>query len=455
MGRSNAAASNAAASDPELTAEPTVAQILKRNAGQYVSRYLRQAAPQVQSTLAKLSLCQTSALGGRKYRCGGCEATSIVYNSCGDRYCPTCSGARRSNWLDSTGELILDGVDHFQVVFTLPGELSSLALGNRKAIYDLLFTSSWQALRHTIAAEHGYEAAAVMVLHTWNQKLDAHAHVHAVVPACGPALSSALSSEQESEQDGSGIRYAQREGDSQTRGKYLVDAETLRTNFREAFLPGLDRLRRSGELKLAGSFESLQNEAGWKTFRRKLQGMDWVSHIQPPPRAGLTGQHVLKYLAGYLSGGPIANSRIVSTDGQTVTFMAHAGEVAGGQSKQVPITMSQVEFTRRWCLHVLPSGYTRTRRFGGWANVHRERFVERLAILLEAEDAPLSEEATEFGPFEDGPSDDSSADQEPGPSAEPLCQVCGGSLIPHSEIPKPGWACVMHSRHRPSWYHPP
>ena len=36
--------------------------------------------------------------------------------------------------------------------------------------------------------EQGYDAAALMVSHTWNQKLDAHGHVHAVVPGGGPAL---------------------------------------------------------------------------------------------------------------------------------------------------------------------------------------------------------------------------------------------------------------------------
>ncbi len=154
--------------------------------------------------MAKLSLCRTPALGGHKYRCSGCPHEVTVHNSCGDRYCPTCGGARRSNWLESTRELIFEGIDHFQVVFTLPAELSRLALGNRKLIYNLLFSSAWSATKQTIQSEHGFESAAVMVLHTWNQKLDAHAHVHAVVPGCGPAS------------DGSGVRFAQRDGDQST-----------------------------------------------------------------------------------------------------------------------------------------------------------------------------------------------------------------------------------------------
>ena len=67
----------------------------------------------------------------------------MACNSCGDRHCPTCSGAKRADWVESASELILAGVAYFQVVFTLPSDLSRLALGNRKKIYDLLFTRRW------------------------------------------------------------------------------------------------------------------------------------------------------------------------------------------------------------------------------------------------------------------------------------------------------------------------
>jgi hypothetical protein len=59
--------------------------------------------------------------------------------------------------------LIFEGVDHFQVVFTLPTELSRLALGNRKKIYNLLFASAWKAIKQTMADEHGIDAAAAML----------------------------------------------------------------------------------------------------------------------------------------------------------------------------------------------------------------------------------------------------------------------------------------------------
>ena len=174
--------------DRRCRPRPTVAEVLREHAGRFVAQHSRQAAPQVQSTLAKLSLCRTAALGGRTLRCTSCDHRRVVYNSCGDRHCPTCRGARRAEWVERAGELLLPGVNCFQVVFTLPQQLSALALGNRKAIYNLLFTAAWRALRETIEQQCGYRSAALFVLHTWNQRLEHHPHLHALVPGGGPSL---------------------------------------------------------------------------------------------------------------------------------------------------------------------------------------------------------------------------------------------------------------------------
>lgn len=410
----------------------TVAEILRSGTARYVTRYPSQAAPQVQSTLAKLALCRTAALDGRRYRCGDCEQECVVYNSCGDRHCPTCGGAKRADWLDSSSRLILDGVNYFQVVFTLPAELSRLALGNRRVIYNQLFASAWSALKKTIESEQGYDAAALLVLHTWNQKLDAHAHVHAVVPGGGPAV------------DGGGWRVSQRADDPSSAGHYLVDADELRCQFRDHFLKGLERLRSKGELKLEGEFAHLQADDAWQSLIGQLQSTHWVSYIEPPPREGCGPQGVLKYLARYLTGGPIANSRIVAADEHEVTFLARAGTTAGGERQQIPITLPTVEFTRRWSLHVLPKGYTKTRRYGGWSNMRREDYLEQCGKQLDAAEAVLPPDACEFGPF------DEPANQAESPC--PSCPECGGEMILQGGRDKPSWHAIMNSPARPRWY---
>ena len=415
-----------------------MAQILRTAAPRYVERYRQQAAPQVQSTLAKLSLCRTAALGGHRYRCDGCERECVVYNSCGDRHCPQCAGAKRRDWIDSTEQLLLDGVRYFQVVFTLPSELSSLALGNRQPIYDLLFNSAWAALKETIQTEQGYDPAALMVLHTWNQRLDPHGHVHAVVPGGGPAL------------DGSGWVNSQRRDGSCFSDDYLVDAVGLRRAYRQHFVAGLDRLRAKNQLKLQDDFQYLQEDKSWASFLLKLESTEWVSYIQPPPKQedgqACHPERVLKYLARYLTGGPISDARIIAADETEVTFWAREGKTTGGDGHCIPVTLPIEEFTRRWSLHILPKGYTKTRRFGGWSNIRRDRYLERCAILLEATSVPLSTCATEFDPF-------IFLEQECEKCEEgEKCPVCGGEMRLIDRREKLSWREIMTSPYRPSWY---
>lgn len=123
-------------------------------------------APQVKSVLSKILLCRTSVLKGHVYKCSDCDSKINVYNSCGDRHCPQCGGARRADWMGKSAEVILPGVPYFQVVFTLPDKLSALILGNRSELYSLQFQSAWRALDGELRRTGNFQPAALMVLHT-------------------------------------------------------------------------------------------------------------------------------------------------------------------------------------------------------------------------------------------------------------------------------------------------
>ena len=62
--------------------------------------------------------------------------------------------------------LLLPKINYFQVVFTLPDRLSGLILGNRRALYDLLFHAAWRALNETLRSNGQFQPAAHLVLHT-------------------------------------------------------------------------------------------------------------------------------------------------------------------------------------------------------------------------------------------------------------------------------------------------
>lgn len=360
-----------------------------------------------------------------------------------DRHCPTCAGGRRSSWLDSTAQLLLDNVTYYQVVFTLPEQLSALALGNRKVLFDLLFHSAWQALRQVIVDEQQFEPAAAMVLHTWNQQLAPHVHVHAVVPGGGPALQGPRR----------WISSRRRRG-PWLPGAYLVDADTLRATFRETFLAGLLRLHRRGALRLTGEWAQLQGAAAFDDFLEPLREIAWVTFIQPPP-ATSTGEpaaapaRVLKYLARYLTGGPISARRLLAHENGQITFLARTGERPGGTREQHPVTLSGVEFVRRWAQHILPAGFVKTRRYGGFSNRHCQRYLTECRDLLPSPDTgTVSPSPDIVSP----PAEIGTDTSEPTDPRAPACPACGERMQPLTVALRPSWRDIMASHHRPEWY---
>ena len=244
----------------------------------------------------------------------------------------------------------------------MPDKLSSLALGNRREMFDLLFRSAWRALQQVIQDEQQFEAAAAMMLHTWNQKLESHVHVHAFVPGGGPSL-------QDPEKWISSHPPAH-----ETQNRFwLVDANELRMAFRTEFLKGLRGLHRRHELKLICEWKFLQDVAAFNAWLEPLETISWVTFIQPPPKLSSPG-NVLKYLARYMTVGPISNRRLVSHENRIVVLSARTGTTKGGSDETEDVKMSGEEFVRRWALHILPKGYTKTRRFGGFSNYHRKRY---------------------------------------------------------------------------------
>jgi hypothetical protein len=405
--------------------------------------------PAVQGVLAKISLCRTHVLGGRKFQCHDCGEMSSLYNSCGDRHCPGCSGGKRVDFNEKASKLLMSGVSprvvYYQVVFTLPSELSELALANQNEMADLLLQSAWKCLSKNIRDEQGYDPAAISVLHTWNQQLEAHWHAHLLVPGEGPALEGRASASADWKQATAPPQHGNSDG------HYLVNADSLKSAFRKRAIARLRWLRNNGKLKFGGKFESLRSDENWEAFIEKLQSKTWVAYIQPPPTETSCASEVVNYLTRYLTGGPISDHRIVSADQQSVTFMAREGKRVGGERKQVPITLSICEFMKRWCLHILPEQLTRTRYFGGWSNNRSVKYMARCEeILRQLGRIEADDEADELA-NDNGLSLPETSEDEAGLS----CPHCGSTALELlSDTPKPSWREVFwrESETCPGWY---
>ena len=283
--------------------------------------------------------CRTVGLGGHIDACSGCGYQAISFNSCRNRHCPRCQANARDRWLQAREKELLP-TRYVHVVFTLPRQLSPLALQNKREIYSLLFRTSTETLLEVARDPKrlGAEIGFFSVLHTWNQKLQHHPHVHCVVPAGGlaPDHSRWIDSQQ----------------------KFFLPVEVLGEVFRGKFVDGLNELHTEHKLGFHGPLAALQNPKMFAAWLRPLFRTKWVVYAKRPFGGA---QHALRYLGQYTHRVAISNHRLVALADGAVTFRWRD---SAHKNKKRLMSLPVDEFLRRFLLHVLPPGFVRIRHFG-------------------------------------------------------------------------------------------
>jgi len=309
-------------------------------------------------TMRAIEVCRTAALGGHLEQCNACGHQRPVYNSCRNRHCPKCQALAKAKWLaDRQAELL--PVGYFHNVFTLPHELNPLLAANQAFLYTLLFKTAAQTLQAFAAdAEQGWggQLGFTAVLHTWDQKLLYHVHLHCVI--AGGALSV----------DGNRWIAARRH--------YLFCVHALSREFRARYLRGLQKFWVSGRLHFPGRLACLAQASEFEKFLQPLADKDWGVYSQAP-FAG--PDKVLDYLSRYTHRVAISNHRLISLDGDQITFH-YRDRRDGNRLKQ--LTLSAFEFIRRFLQHVVPRGFCRIRHFGFLGNRVKEERLPRCRALL-------------------------------------------------------------------------
>ena len=274
-------------------------------------------------TLSALKRCRTADLGGHVDACTDCGNIRISYNSCRNRHCPKCQGKNREDWIFKREAELLP-VPYFHVVFTLPDTLNQLAMYQPKAVYDSLFEASWQ----TVACfakdpKHlGAKAGMIAILHTWGQTMSLHPHLHCIVP-------------------GGGLTKYQKWKTAKSKSKYLFPVKAMSKVFRAKYVKAL-KSRINTEKELINAL-----------FQK-----EWVVYAKRPfghPKA------VLEYLGRYTHKVAISNHRILDIDQKRTSF-SYKDYRQGAQ--KLEMTLDNLEFIRRFSMHILPKGLVRIRHFG-------------------------------------------------------------------------------------------
>ena len=289
--------------------------------------------------LRALSLCRTSALGGHIHRCDKCGFENISYNSCRNRHCPKCQSAKQALWVDDRVRGAYP-VKHFHIVFTIPEVLNEICMLDSKWFYNQMFSSVWNVLSSFGYSHYAVENGAICILHTWGQNLSLHPHIHCIVPSLGYNLRGNLKSIGKS-------------------GKYLFPVIQLSLKFRGSFMAGVKSYL-SGRHKLSG----------FMSLIRKAWNKPWVVYCEP---SFGKAENVVGYLGQYTHRVAITNHRIVSVDDGHVMFALKDYRDNG---RQRTTSLSGEEFLRRFCLHILPSGFVKIRYYGIYSSRFRSTMLK-------------------------------------------------------------------------------
>ncbi|KMQ52210.1 transposase [Chitinispirillum alkaliphilum] len=132
----------------------------------------------------------------------------------------------------------------------------------------------------------------------------------------------------------------------------------------------------AGEIKYHGVLEVFTDKGKLHDLFSLLYRKEWVVYIKPSfasPKA------VLNYLGNYTHRIAISENRILSfKDGQvTFSYTDYRNDC-----KRKVMTLSAVEFIRRFLLHVLPGGFMRIRHFGLFANRDRRENINLCRKLM-------------------------------------------------------------------------
>lgn len=281
-----------------------------------------------------LRACRTAALGAEVYRCGRCQRKRLRYHSCHHRACTQCDKHKQHEWAQAQEAKLLD-TDYYLITFTLPGELRVTCYQQQQWFYGILFEAVSETLKaldlkRKLVMPDGVANPATLgftaVLHTWTREMQYHPHIHVVMPGLSLA------------NDGQRIHRP-------ARADYLMPHRAIAKRFKIL----LRRKIAAHDLETTRADLAGIPQSGWNKR--------WVVDVE----AVGNGRSALRYLARYVHRTAVSEERIL---GETPDGRIRLN-CQDSRTKQWAVRMlDKHEFLRRWCLHVLPKGFTRLRHYG-------------------------------------------------------------------------------------------
>ena len=140
--------------------------------------------------------------------------------------------------------------------------------------------------------------------------------------------------------------------------KFFLPVKVLSKLFRGKYMDELKTLWEDNKLEFHGTSEKYRNHFTFKELLDTCYNKEWIPHCKKTFNGA---QSVINYLGKYTHRIAISNHRIICMDETTVTYYAKDYREEGNWKE---LTISGIEFIRRFLMHVPPKRFVRIRHYG-------------------------------------------------------------------------------------------
>lgn len=162
------------------------------------------------------------------------------------------------------------------------------------------------------------------------------------------------------------------------RGRWLFRKASLAAAFRNRYLKRICALRRRGKLRFTGGAARLRDPIRWNELIAELKQTDWVVYPKPAPAGP---ENALDYLGRYTHKAAISDHRIKAFKDDTVTYSWRDRQ---DNNLEKLDRLAVVEFTKRFCYHILPPGFRKIRYYGWLSAAKRKTALPAIRAALHA-----------------------------------------------------------------------
>jgi len=322
------------------------------NWGKFKTQYASLIRPDVHYNIDKVFSCKTDALGFHQYICPACGHTQKVPHTCKSRFCSSCGKIAVDNWVKNSISKFPD-IKYRHIVFTLPEQLRTLCLLNRKLMLNALFKLAANSIISWTKEQKNCMPGIISVLHTFGKTLNFNPHIHLIASCGGLSLDH-----------------------SRWIPLSMFPEKVLKARWKYNVISFVRSSFKNNNLLLANPLKLLKSYPAFNSFLNMLyQRYIWYVHIG---RKLTSLFFTVQYVGRYTKRPVLAETRISAYDGNSVSFWYDDKNI----QKKVFINLPVQEFIKRIIRHIPNKYFKQIRYFGLFANRARTKLCAIALRLL-------------------------------------------------------------------------